>query len=89
MASLIWDAKNPTPAQREWAFHYAVALLETKDAAPNYLDKVSATALVYVLKEKRAIPYLLPLLQHPDSKIRGRAQGVLASLGYQQTAEKS
>lgn len=77
---------NIIPSAQEEEIHQAVIPMLGNDPAYNdQLDKIRASAIMRVLKDKPAIPYLLPLLNAPDTtdgQLRIHAQAALDAIGY-------
>ncbi len=73
------------PAQEEKIYQAVIPMLGNDPAYNNVHDKIRASAVMRVLKDNRAIPYLLPLLNAPDTtdgQLRVHAQAALDAIGY-------
>lgn len=88
LMGLFLDAENLKQDQREWAYQYAVRLVKTDNLMSPDLDKSAGIAYIRRFKDKRGIPHLLPLLQHPAPRVRERTAKALAQLGYGTASRK-
>ncbi len=71
--------------QEEQIYQAVIPMLGSDPAYNDTLDKIRASAVMRVLKDRRAIPYLLPLLNAPDTtdgQLRIHAQAALDAIGY-------
>lgn len=91
-ASLMFLPKRLTLSQKEQAYQIAIALLNAKTASNAVCngssEKLNAVSLIIATRDRRAVPHLLPLLDHQDNDVRQRAEQALAAFGYAPTAAK-
>lgn len=68
-----------TPERKERLYKAVAPLLRSN----QQLDRLSAMNLMRDLKETRAVPDILPLLNDPDPRMRPIARKALDKMGYQ------
>ncbi len=68
--------------QSQKIYDATVPLLSGNPKQVATLDKTAAAIMMGTLKDKRAIPYLLPLLGDQDFNVRRDAQNALKAIGY-------
>lgn len=78
----LLQLKYLSSEQKEKLYQAIVPMFNTTNDTQKGLDRLYATAMVAKLEDKRAIPYLLPLLNDPRPKVRQKAQKALNALGY-------
>ena len=79
----LYSLKNPSPSQQDRILQTVIPLMTTDMPNDEYgLDKAFSAHLVGIIRDKKAIPYLIPLLRDPRSGVQRRAQGALTALGY-------
>ena len=57
-------------------------MLGDAPAFADPLNKSQASNIMFALKDKCAIPYLVPLLTHPNEQVRVHARRALDAVGY-------
>lgn len=78
IAVAAFTEATPDPRQREELIHLAISRLRD----PYWLVRDEAVYVLGRLQAKEAIPYILPLLNDPDPRVRETAQKTLQRLGY-------
>lgn len=68
-------------SQKDRIFKAVVPML-SNDPSFDELDKTRASNVMRSINDKRAIPYLVPLLSNSDEQVREHAQHALAVIGY-------
>lgn len=71
---------NIPPAQREKIFEAVLPMLGADPAFADPLDKSQASNIMRLLNDKRAVPYLMPLLTYPNEQVREHAQDALDAI---------
>lgn len=78
--------KSIPSSQKDRIYQAAVPMLGNNPAYNNELDKIRASAVMGTLRDKRAIPYLVPLLDAKEIDQNGQlnlhAQAALEAIGY-------
>ena len=69
-----------TSAEKDKIFNVAVSLLTSKEETG--IDVMSATNVLRTLNDKRAIPFLVPLLNSPNPNVRDTVGNSLKAMGY-------
>lgn len=78
MGALL-DAKL-TPSQKEKVFQAALPMLSSTDKYNDDSDKIWGCNAMKTLRDKRAVPQLLPLLGDPRALVRERATRALNAI---------
>lgn len=81
VATLVY-VKRFTPSQKEKIYQATLPMFTNTDETGDGLEKIYACRMMKKMKDKRAVPYLLPLLNDPRPDICLMAQRTLTSLGY-------
>lgn len=69
-------------SQKDRIFKAVVPMLSKDPPFDGLLDKTRASNVMRSINDKRAIPYLVPLLSSPDEQVREHAQHALTVIGY-------
>lgn len=69
--------KNFTPTQKNEIYEAVLPMLGNDAAFADPLDKTQASTIMRLIDDKRAIPYLTPLLTNSDEQVRLHAQHAL------------
>jgi hypothetical protein len=81
--NLFLKLKQIPSTQRDRIYNATIECLNSKDKDDKYkLNQLYASNVLKSLKDKRAIPQLLPLLSDPQPKVKLRAQEALLAMGY-------
>ncbi len=70
------------PNQKDKIFKAVVPMLSNAPPFDGLFDKTNASNVMRIINDKRAIPYLVPLLSNPDEQVREHAQHALTVIGY-------
>ena len=85
--SPLEELKNIPPSQKERIYQSVIPLLGDDASYNDELDKIRASTVMGVLRDKRAIPYLVPLLSADSANHSGQlhlhVQRALHAIGYQ------
>lgn len=79
--AIMLDAKL-SPGQQAKLFNIALPLLRSHDPDADDLDKIFGCNAMIKLRNKRAVPYILPLLNDDRPKVLAKAKKALSVLGY-------
>jgi len=84
--SPLEELKRISPPQKEKIYQAVIPMLGNNPAYDDDLDKIRASAVMRILRDKRATPYLTALLAAPDhtdgEEIHLHAQAALDAIGY-------